>query len=265
MSDYNWLDFAGRPWVERYPDWVEGFRLWQEYAGAVEQSGDELLDALVRARASVTWGVPGTELGRPRLFVSHRRDDTAQATHVAALAKAEGFQVWLDVENPSLQTVVQRHLAGLASPRDVALVIEMALLNCTHVIAVMTSNTRGSTWVPYEYGRVKDSSPHSRRAASWIESSAGNLPEYLELGIRTRTDDETRTWLRAELAAWNRRYPASVPTPSTIATKTRRLTQEELERIKHRLGHGPGRDLPAPERASFENSRAKRKGRLPPL
>jgi hypothetical protein len=62
-----------------------------EYAGRIDQSRDALLEALVRARASVTWGVPGTELGRPRIFVSHRRNDGARATHVATLAKGEGF------------------------------------------------------------------------------------------------------------------------------------------------------------------------------
>src|SRR5262245_17778897 len=115
MSDYNWLDSAGRSWVDRYPDWVEGVELWREDGGRVERRRDALLEALVRARASVTWGVPGTELGRPRIFVSHRRDDSARAAHVATLAKGEGFQVWLDVEDPHLQGVVQRYLAGMAS------------------------------------------------------------------------------------------------------------------------------------------------------
>ena len=255
MSNYDWLEFAGRPWVERYPDWVEGVELWRESARGDEQARDALLDALVRTRASVTWGVPGTELGRPRLFVSHRSDDRTPATHIAALAKGEGFQVWLDVEDPLLQRVVQRHQTGRASPHDVALVIEMALLNCTHVIAVITSNTRGSTWVPYEYGRVKDSSPHSQRAACWSDGHATNLPEYLELGVRTTTDDETRTWLQRELASWNRHYPAS-PVQSPIAPDNRRsTTAEQLQQMIDRLGKGHAKEIPAPARASFAPKR----------
>jgi hypothetical protein len=120
----------------------------------------------------------------------------------------------------------------------------------------MTSNTQGSTWVPYEYGRVKDSSPYSRRAACWIDSNAGKLPEYLELGVRTRTDDEIRTWLQGELASWNLRYPASVPVQPPVAPGNRRsMTADQLQQMKDRLRYGHGYTIPAPAGASFKKKR----------
>ena len=72
MSDYFWLEFAGRPLREQYPSWVEGVDLWREYIGGDVLAFQTLLDLLVSRRATVTWGVAGTELSRPRLFVSHR-------------------------------------------------------------------------------------------------------------------------------------------------------------------------------------------------
>jgi len=107
----------------------------------------------------------------------------------------------------------------------------MALLNCTHVIALLTPRTPGTYWVPYEYGRVKDSSPHSLRAACWIDPHVTYEPEYLELGVKTRSDDEIRDWLRGELAEWNRHLPTSTSGVQTSPASTPSPTPEELEAI----------------------------------
>jgi hypothetical protein len=245
MSNYDWLEFSGRPPGERYPDWVEGVGMWRELVAGDAFARQRLLDVLVSARASVSWGAPGTELIRPRLFVSHRKDDEARAREVAALAQAEGFQVWLDVLDSGLQHTAQASTGTRADALAVALIIEMALLNCTHVIALITPRTRGTYWVPYEYGRVKDSSPHSLRAASWIDRQVSDQPEYLELGVKTRSDDEIRDWLRPEIAEWNRVF--ATPSP----TSTHRLSEEDLEAIARPLRDGLGIDIQAPEPATF--------------
>ncbi len=220
MSNYYWLEFSDRPPAERYPNWVEGVGMWRELISRDAVARQRLLDTLVSARASVPWGAPGTELSRPRLFVSHRKDDEARARAVATLAQREGFQVWLDVLDSGLQRTAQASTGTPADALAIALIIEMALLNCTHVIALITPRTQGTYWVPYEYGRVKDSSPHSLRAACWIDQDAGYEPEYLELGVKTRSDDDIRDWLRGEIAEWNRQFPMSAPavqTPPSIA------------------------------------------------
>jgi hypothetical protein len=231
VSNYNWLEFAGRPPAERYPDWVEGVDLWRDFISGDAGARQRLLDELISARASVPWGAPGTELSRPRLFVSHRKDDETRARDVATLAQAEGFQVWLDVLDTGLQSTARASTGTPADALAIALIIEMALLNCTHVIALLTPRTPGTYWVPYEYGRVKDSSPHSLRAACWIDPHVTYEPEYLELGVKTRSDDEIRDWLRGELAEWNRHLPTSTSGVQTSPASTPSLTPEELEAI----------------------------------
>ncbi|HEV8482632.1 MAG TPA: hypothetical protein VGV87_03655, partial [Blastocatellia bacterium] len=66
----------------------------------------------------------------------------------------------------------------------IASVIEMGLINSTHVLAVITQNTMGSAWVPYEYGRVKTGlGVTTPQAACWIHNvPASPIPEYLYLG-----------------------------------------------------------------------------------
>jgi hypothetical protein len=240
MSNYNWLEFAGEPAALRYPDWVEGAAEWREAADRGDEALAALLDVLVAKRAAIRHGVAGTELHVPRVFVSHRRQDERRALDVAALAQLTGFQVWVDVLDPVFQ--------GMPStPRAIADYIEIALLNSTHVIALMTPNTRGSLWVPYEYGRVKDSSPHSLRAACWIDHRVTDAPEYLELGVKTTSDAEITAWLRHEIAAWVTRDPAAgAPAPARPG-----LTADELEAIARPFREGTGKVVRVLPTASF--------------
>ena len=89
----------------------------------------------------------------------------------------------------------------------IAAIIEMALLNSTHVVAIMTANTKGSEWVPYEYGRVKTPQlPISLQAACWADPKISiDLPGYLYLGEIHRSETDIRQWLRTELQKQSRR------------------------------------------------------------
>jgi hypothetical protein len=134
-------------------------------------------------------------------------------------------------------------------PRALAYYIETALRNCTHVIAVITPNTRGSMWVPYEYGRARDSSPDSVQAACWIDRDVTGLPEYLELGVKATSDDEIRLWLRQELAAWVRRFPATAaPAPSATAGPA---ISDKPRAIGREFAEGLGYEVKAPDQATF--------------
>jgi hypothetical protein len=250
MSNYFWREFDGPP-AQRYPNWVEGAGLWREFIRGDAFAQRRLLDALVAARATVRWGEPGTELSRPRLFISHRKDDEDRARDVAALAQVEGFQVWLDVLDATLQGTAQASTGTAADALAIALIIEMALLNCTHVIALITPRTPGTYWVPYEYGRVKDSSPQSLRAACWIDQDVTYRPEYLELGVKTYSDDDIRSWLRSELAEWNRHFPSSIPAHA-FPPGPRSLSADELDAITRLFRDGLGIEIEAPAKAVFK-------------
>jgi hypothetical protein len=76
-----------------------------------------------------------------------------------------------------------------------AAIVEFALLNCSHLIAVMTEGTRGSMWLPYEYGRVKEPAPLTVQVSCWKHPhlKAEDCPEYLVLGKVHL--DEALAWL----------------------------------------------------------------------
>jgi hypothetical protein len=206
MPDYDWFAFTDRPPSERFPEWTFGYALWREFGRGVPETLPRLLDDLIRSRGGAKWGQEA--LTCPRVFISHRQADRVRALEIAKIAEQEGFQYWLDVLEPALLPGNRTH-SGREASLEIATIIEMALLNCTHVLAVMTPLTEGSRWVPYEYGRVKDSSSHSSTAGCWIDSRLQShaLAEYLLLGIQTRNDQEIAQWLRDELAAWRSSHP----------------------------------------------------------
>jgi hypothetical protein len=190
--------------ANRFPEWVVGRAIWRGWLleGRWRQRSDlaldELIDALRRYAGSV-------QTPCPRVFVSHRRHDSDAALRIAELAQQAGFEFWLDVLDPHLQWLAA---VKPASPPAyfilVASIIEIALLNSSHVIAVLSKETRGTLWVPYEYGRVKEKLLHSRRAAVWLNPDIppDDIPDYTVLGVATPTEAEISAWYTAELGAW---------------------------------------------------------------
>ncbi len=188
MANYDWRDFQQQTWRNRFPEGVRGYEAWHQ-----AESIEDAFRRVAEARQA-----PNPPLAQPCVFVSHRQTDVAQAERIAYLACQEGFDYWLDVYDPTLNGLPPGP-SNLVQSVAVAAIIEMALLNSTQVLAVITSNTKGSAWVPYEYGRVKDPQPVSPQAACWVHNSAPlPLPEYLYLGVITHSESDIQDWLRSE-------------------------------------------------------------------
>jgi hypothetical protein len=210
MPDYDAYEFFERHPTERFPNWALGLGVWREWGNGIPETLRTILDDLIRSRRSANWGAP--PLKCPRVFVSHKKEDEKRAREITDLARQGGWDVWLDVLEPELKfpkgtpSVEEKSLA-------VATIIEMALLNCTHVLAVLTEKAERSRWIPYEYGRVKDSSPFSLNAACWIDSdvTTTSVPEYFLLSPITKNDQELSTWLQSERLAWQQARPGCSP------------------------------------------------------
>ncbi|SFN11057.1 toll/interleukin-1 receptor domain-containing protein [Nitrosomonas communis] len=153
----------------------------------------QFFDGLVALRRTANWGSQNSDIVSavvcPRVFISHRQVDYPLALRIARLAINEGIEIWLDVTDPTLtwlNTIGRKCFTRRQEQLLIAVIIEMALLHSSHVMAVMTGNTIGSGWVGYEYGRIKDSSLYSLQAGCWIHPSLGATPwEYLLLGVST--------------------------------------------------------------------------------
>jgi hypothetical protein len=175
---------------ERFPSDALGYAAWHELIGrtAERRDFDELadlraFDAFLAAASREHQRYREAAVPKCRVFVSHQRQDVGYAERVAYLATQHRLDYWLDVHDPILaaaQQISHDPRYGIV----IAAIIEIALLNCTHVVAVQTSNSAKSKWVPYEFGRAKARSIASTQACSWFEpslqpSSAGQ--EYVFL------------------------------------------------------------------------------------
>lgn len=137
----------------------------------------------------------------PRVFVSHRHSDAHLALRVAWLAHQEQVEYWLDViDIPKTFGLPNPLVNSFNGILLIAALIEMALINCTHVLAVMTPDTAPSRWVPYEYGRIKDDPPGRLTASCWRHPALpwSDLPEYLHLAPVLSDEAHIRSWLQGE-------------------------------------------------------------------
>lgn len=198
MADYDYRNFSDGLLQNRFTNFA-GADIWRDL---VESPNLKSLNEL-RSFNSRDWRrMLKKGLTKPRVFISHRRSDLAPALEVKNAADANGFDYWLDVEDPKL-SALGYHPDKKAVAVLTAAIIEMALINCTHVLAVMTPSTAGSLWVPYEYGRITEFPTVHGRAAAWLHSNLPQPPEYLLLGVITNTIDEIENWFRSEATAWH--------------------------------------------------------------
>jgi hypothetical protein len=208
--NYDYTEFSDLPLYERFPEWVIGYGLWREYAADLQtgESFDEFRKAIAREREHARPNGADPH-GIKRVFVSHKQENRSEALRVAWLAQQEGCYYWLDILEPTLQ-------GGSLSNVQIAGIIEIALLNCTHVIALITPESVKSRWIPYEYGRAKEPTPYALNAASWLHPNAQKpIPEYLYLGVITKHEHEIRRWLHSGPAIvsppWNGAVPKALP------------------------------------------------------
>lgn len=197
MILFNWMNQREQPFIQRYRNLDErilGRDIFEDLAELLPSEAIELGDIIRRfdAISPRSWQCP-------RIFISHRMVDFGYAERIAWLASKHGWDYWLDVHDPGLVAINSLSLSPKSQALAVALIIEVALLNCTHVIATITDDSPGSAWIPYEYGRVKPKSVASRLASCWIHAFQAITPaEYMNLGPIFRDERSIRHWLLTE-------------------------------------------------------------------
>src|SRR5258708_2308232 len=113
-----------------------------------------------------------------KVFVSHKKEDSEQASAISTYLVSSGLQVYLDVIDAQL---------GKSGP-DLADYIRAQLDQCTQLLAVISAQTKASWWVPWEIGVA---TAKERFLASFVSGNA-TVPEYLMKWpyLRTRADLE---------------------------------------------------------------------------
>lgn len=102
------------------------------------------------------------------VFISHRSADNALAQQVATrLTQTHGIKCYLDDIDQRLKSATQQELTRI--------LVDM-VNKCTNLLAVITANTEGSWWVPFEIGVAKQA---PRVICSITNQSDTSLPGYL--------------------------------------------------------------------------------------
>jgi hypothetical protein len=98
------------------------------------------------------------------VFISHRSSDNATAKQVHDLLTQLGIKCYIDELDE-----------GLRQTDDITAVIVTRLSQCSHLLAVVSRNTSGSWWVPFEIGVGTAS---DTRISSYKVAPV-DLPQYL--------------------------------------------------------------------------------------
>lgn len=100
-----------------------------------------------------------------KVFISHKREDAAEAERVARLLRVHDVETYLDILDP----VVINDGKSLTDH------IKKSLNSCTDILVVMSSATRYSQWVPFEIGMAAQVDlPTVTYLAEMVQ-----LPDYL--------------------------------------------------------------------------------------
>ncbi len=221
----HWPQFDGVGLRGRYPEGINGYEAWVEFVAQLVALPDpidppyeltqrrfEIVDDFFAAVAS-PFPKPSTSC----VFVSHQRLDTHRGERVACLLDDHGLDSWLDVHDPSLihvNTLASEPLRSIL----IALIVEMALLNSTHVIALHTTHSLASRWVPYELARAKARRLKSLQAAGWFEP--GQTPktcgDYVRLAVRAHNEQQIIDWIRLA--------PGAMPVPVSAYCSTHKTS-----------------------------------------
>ena len=113
------------------------------------------------------------------VFVSHKSNDTARAVQIAERISRNGLSAWVDVADP----IIARDGPELAD------YIRRVLKSSRSLLALVTSATKESWWVPFEIGLAFE---QQRLLASY--GNRASLPSFLYKWPNVQDDTQLDHW-----------------------------------------------------------------------
>lgn len=137
------------------------------------------------ARNTISLDTALTRFTRWDVFVSHKSNDSKKAVQVAERISKNGLSAWVDVADPT----------GVRDGPDLADYIRRVLASSQSLLALVSSATKESWWVPFEIGIAFE---QQKLLASY--GSRASLPSFLYKWPNVQTDSQLDNWCR-ELAS----------------------------------------------------------------
>ncbi len=132
------------------------------------------------------------ELARKtRVSISHQRADKNLARSVAHGFEMRGVYYYFDEDDADLQEAAAR---GESAAGQVVHAIEKGLAHSTHLLAILSPNTMGSWWVPYEIGSAR---ARGYETVTLVSAMPASLPEYIRICKTFRANEELFEWAAA--------------------------------------------------------------------
>lgn len=155
-----------------------------------------------------------------KVFISHQKNDSELARSVEQRLRTHRIDCYLDVTDPELYK----------KGEVLADTIRAKMASCSHLLAVLSSSTRNSQWVPWEVGVASEK---ELPLASFARYTS-DVPEFLRHWPYLSTDYELDEFARSALAsevAFKRK--ALFESPSIARSSS---TKEFYDDLRRRLG-----------------------------
>ncbi|NUS80502.1 MAG: toll/interleukin-1 receptor domain-containing protein [Streptomyces sp.] len=146
--------------------------------------------------AAAGWNVytPRDAIGDARpeqVFISHRNADKPLANAVAQIFDDLGVHYWYDRDD---EDTARAAALGLVGDQELVFAIDRGIRHSTRMLGLLSDETRGSWWVPYEIGAAR---ALGRQACHVVLDSLrdeASLPEYVRIAANFWSVDELVRW-----------------------------------------------------------------------
>lgn len=124
---------------------------------------------------------------QPGVFISYSRKDKEKARDIVRALEVSNVDYYFDEKDEELQLADEEgdHLKVVQCIKD-------GLEVCTHLLGIITENTKDSWWVPYEIGR---GTGRDRACAHLIDKEVSELPSYIKAAKILVNRAALREWL----------------------------------------------------------------------
>lgn len=185
----------------------------QKRRAGVESLNESAVDSLLKMAASSL--APSSTC----IFLSHKSEDKEAVKKIGDHIKSKDIDIYLDVDDPNLQTAVRND-----DHEAITKFIELGIHSCTHVMTLISEETKKSWWVPYEVGFGKS----AEKSLSTLKlKDVSYVPSFLR--ITTLLEDATH--LDAYLMRVKRGQPL---TKYSMTSDTVDRLLESIERSQQR-------------------------------
>lgn len=122
-------------------------------------------------RDTYNGNLPRPTLEKPRVFISHQKNDSDTARTIADYIQDAGIDVYFDQYDTSINR---------SDPQSVVSAIKTGIENCSHMLVLFSPNTFESMWVPWEIGYAYNSVV-TLNVLRLKGVEKNKLPEYLKV------------------------------------------------------------------------------------